>query len=329
MKIEVRDLARNLWPQILIAAGIDAKFLHNHHGPCPICGGTDRFRFDDKDGSGSHYCSKCGAGDGLSLLMKHKECSFNDAACFVRNWRGDRPVEANPVVTPQTNAEKSDKEKYAKRQKIWREGKLIQPGDPVWKYLTQTRQLPIEGTSPVLRYHPALAYFDFATRKFVGKFPAMLAVVQGKNREVIGMHKTYLTMDGRKADVSEPKKSEKITKLSGGAIRLFKHGKKLAVSEGIETALAVHAMKGVPSWACLNKVLLSQVEVPDDIEELDIYADNDQFDDKGHRAGQDAAVALADRMTKEGRKARIILPTRAGMDFADIWCADRARRKVA
>lgn len=329
MNIEVRDLARNLWPQILMAAGIDAKFLHKHHGPCPICGGTDRFRFDDKDGSGSHFCSKCGAGDGLSLLMKHKECSFNDAACFVRAWRGDKPVEATPVVTPQSNAEKTDKEKQARLQKIWREAKVIQPGDPVWIYLTQTRQLPIEGISPVLRYHPALPYVDFASGKFLGKFHAMLAVAQNKVREVVGMHKTYLTRDGRKADVSDPKKTEKITKLSGGAIRLFKHGRKLAVSEGIETALAAHAMKGVPSWATMNKVLLAQLEVPDDVEELDIYGDNDPEDEKGHRAGQEAAFALAERMTKEGRKARIILPTRVGMDFADIWCADRARRKVA
>lgn len=330
MREEVRDLARDRWPQILMAAGITEKFLRkNVHGPCPVCGGTDRFRFDNKDGSGSHYCNKCGAGDGFSLLMKHMNYSFKEAAEYIRSWMGLQPVDAKPVVTPSNNTEKSDKGKQARLQKIWREAKPILEGDPVWTYLTHTRQLPIDGVQQVLRYHPALPYVDFSSGKFLGKFPAMLALVQNSDREVIGMHKTYLTKDGRKAEVPDPKKSEKISKLSGGAIRLFKHGKKLAVSEGIETALAVHALKGIPSWACLNKVLLAQLEVPEDVEELYIYADNDKADQEGHRAGQEAAAALVERMTKEGRKARIILPTSVGMDFADIWCASRARRKVA
>ena len=35
--------------------GVPAKALTNRHGPCPICGGKDRFRFDDKGGRGTGY----------------------------------------------------------------------------------------------------------------------------------------------------------------------------------------------------------------------------------------------------------------------------------
>jgi putative DNA primase/helicase len=35
-----------------------------------MCGGKDRFRFDDKEGHGTWICTHCGAGDGFSLLMK-------------------------------------------------------------------------------------------------------------------------------------------------------------------------------------------------------------------------------------------------------------------
>jgi len=38
--------------------------------PCPICGGKDRFRFDDKRGEGTYYCGQCGAGTGIILLRK-------------------------------------------------------------------------------------------------------------------------------------------------------------------------------------------------------------------------------------------------------------------
>ncbi len=43
-----------------------------HHGPCPVCGGKDRFRFDDKDGRGTWFCSQCEpqSGGGLLLLSR-------------------------------------------------------------------------------------------------------------------------------------------------------------------------------------------------------------------------------------------------------------------
>ena len=42
------------------------------HGPCPVCGGKDRFRFDDKDGRGTWFCSQCDpqSGGGLLLLSR-------------------------------------------------------------------------------------------------------------------------------------------------------------------------------------------------------------------------------------------------------------------
>ena len=42
------------------------------HGPCPVCGGKDRFRFDDKNGRGTWYCSQCepSSGGGLLLLSR-------------------------------------------------------------------------------------------------------------------------------------------------------------------------------------------------------------------------------------------------------------------
>ncbi len=44
-----------------------------HHGPCPVCGGKDRFRFDDKDGRGTWFCSQCEpqSGGGLLLLSRY------------------------------------------------------------------------------------------------------------------------------------------------------------------------------------------------------------------------------------------------------------------
>ena len=64
------ERARGRWREILPLLGIETRFLQNKHGPCPLCGGKDRFRFDDRDGSGSYYCNQCGPGAGLLLIRK-------------------------------------------------------------------------------------------------------------------------------------------------------------------------------------------------------------------------------------------------------------------
>ncbi len=68
---DVHAAANGRWREILTALGIEARHLVNKHGPCPGCGGADRFRFDDKDGRGSFVCGQGGdtlTGDGFALL---------------------------------------------------------------------------------------------------------------------------------------------------------------------------------------------------------------------------------------------------------------------
>lgn len=79
---EVRNAARGSWVQILGGLGVDSSLLKNRHGRCPGCGGKDRFRFDDRDGSGTWICSQGGggeiAGDGFDLLAHVKNWSKGD-----------------------------------------------------------------------------------------------------------------------------------------------------------------------------------------------------------------------------------------------------------
>jgi hypothetical protein len=80
---EVRAAANGRWADVLGRLGVNASLLENRHGPCPACGGNDRFRYDDKDGAGTWICSQGGggalSGDGIALLMHYtgkewKEC---------------------------------------------------------------------------------------------------------------------------------------------------------------------------------------------------------------------------------------------------------------
>lgn len=69
MKMNVTETVKQAcghWPRILPALGV--KVIKNRHQSCPVCGGSDRFRFDDKEGRGTWFCNQCGAGDGLKLV---------------------------------------------------------------------------------------------------------------------------------------------------------------------------------------------------------------------------------------------------------------------
>jgi len=79
----VKAAASGRWPAILSDLGVPESALRNRHGPCPGCGGKDRFRFDNRDGRGTFICSQGGndelAGDGFALLEHCFGLSFADA----------------------------------------------------------------------------------------------------------------------------------------------------------------------------------------------------------------------------------------------------------
>lgn len=85
---ELRERARHHWQGILGNLGISGS-LKNKHQPCPVCGGKDRFRFDDKDGYGTFICNQCGAGDGFRLIMNLLQCDFKHAASIVESYLGN------------------------------------------------------------------------------------------------------------------------------------------------------------------------------------------------------------------------------------------------
>jgi putative DNA primase/helicase len=94
------DRARGRWQEILPRLGVEARFLSNKNGPCPLCGGKERFRFDDRDGSGSYYCNQCGPGVGLLLVRKLRSWDHKTACDVVDEIIGiDRkpPPRPSPV----------------------------------------------------------------------------------------------------------------------------------------------------------------------------------------------------------------------------------------
>ena len=99
----------------------------------------------------------------------------------------------------------------------------------------------------------------------------------------------------------------------GGAVRLAAAGEELAITEGIETGLAVQQATGEPTWAALSAGGIRKIELPQLplAREVIIAADHDE-------AGERAAEAAAKRAHGEGRVVRICKPPTAGKDFLDL-----------
>jgi len=92
------------WPTLLPALGITVC-LNGQHTACPVCGGKDRFRFDNQAGRGTWLCNQCGAGDGLALVEKALSLSTKEAAAQVAALLGDNP---SPVITAATKQIEQD-----------------------------------------------------------------------------------------------------------------------------------------------------------------------------------------------------------------------------
>jgi putative DNA primase/helicase len=297
MTIKTIDAARGRWVGILAHFGIDAALLGNKHGPCPLCQGKTRFRFDDKEGNGTWICNQCGAGTGMSLLMQFKGWDFKTAA---------KEVDAIIGAVPQVVTEVERRDPLIRLRKVASGLRSMGGINPVRLYLKS------RGLSPTseIKFHPGIEHWDNDHKRHV--FPAMVCLLESPTGKALSYHVTALTPSGAKANVDPVKKIlPAVDPLPGAAIRLTKIYDHIAIAEGIETALAVMAKYKIPCWAASNAPLLEKFIPPEGIREVSIFGDNDR-----NFTGQKAAYTLANRLAKTMRVS-VHIPTVAGSDFAD------------
>ncbi len=97
----------------------------------------------------------------------------------------------------------------------------------------------------------------------------------------------------------------------GGAVRLGMVDATLALAEGIETALSVMEITGVPAWASLSVAGMLAVQIPARVRRVIIAADHDL-------AGLRAARKIRDRLSQSGVETSMLIPTARGDDWNDV-----------
>jgi hypothetical protein len=243
---------------------------HELVGPCPQCGGTDRFGVNLRNGL--FQCRICGAaGDGIKLVMFDRGCDFKAALTWLcgeidgisdteRRARAEKARAAKREA--EAKAAEFRRKSIAAARSIWKAG-LPPEGTAVEAYLAR-RAIdfgPLGGIPKVIRFHPTLGYTveeGGNRRHLIHRGPAMLCAIQGPDGRFSAVHRTWLDLDQPKgkAVITDPAtgkvvESKKVLgSKKGGAIRLShtRLSDVLIMGEGVETTASAWVADPASPW---------------------------------------------------------------------------------
>jgi CHC2 zinc finger len=262
--------------EVVHLLGIQSLKRQGHElvGPCPQCGGTDRFGVNLR--KGVFQCRVCGiAGDGIRLVEVDRVLDFKGALTWLcgevdgisdteRRARAERAREAKRKADAE--AAEFRRRSVAAARVIWKQG-VAPEGTAVEAYLAR-RSIDfarVGGIPKVIRFHPTLGYTveeGGNQRRLIHRGPAMLCAVQGPDGRFSAVHRTWLDLDQPKgkAVITDPQtgkegESKKVLgSKKGGAIRLThtRVSDALIMGEGVETtasAWMADPTSGAMHWA--------------------------------------------------------------------------------
>lgn len=265
------------WRQTLEGYGCRLA-IGSHHGPCPVCGGKDRFRFDDKDGRGTWFCSKCDpqSGGGLLLLSRYLGKSTLETAKELIG--DDYELSAAPVRQYVDNAAvaKANAEQAAKGAQMML-GAAVRRSHPYMDGKGLLGEWLTNG-DVMIDYTGA--------RIAVGE---LLLIPAYKNGLLVNMQK--INLDGEKRPITGGDMSGVYHCIDGKT-------KAIAIVEGFATGVTVNRMTGYMVYCAFQTANLKDVgkyareQHPDS--KLIFFADHDEIDPvHGWRPGTKYAEAAA------------------------------------
>ena len=228
-QLKISDIAwaaQGQWGSILPALGITVP-ARGKHGACPVCGGKDRFRVDDKGGRGTWFCNQCDpqSGDGLDLVRKVIGKNTNDAAQLVAQALG-LPAGLN-IETIKDNEARAKWQAEQERQKKQAKHKAAaELAQGIMSHCQQAKGHPYLVGKGLSEYEAFILQSPVA-----GKAQGLLVVPL---YNAVGELTTCQTIDdnGNKTLLAGGRKAGSFHCIAGSEI--------LAVCEGYATGLSVH-----------------------------------------------------------------------------------------
>ncbi len=250
-------------------------------GPCPVCGGTDRFSVNLKKQLWN--CRRCERGGDVIELVRHLDgLSFGEA---VRVLTGAAPQKSAPgarhgvadyrdSVAP-AKAATHPPDNAARALNIWRQ--TIDPrGTLVEQYLkSRALKLPNGTANEAIRFHSACLFNS-------ERFPAMVCLVRNiATNELQAIHRTALAPDGTAIKRNGKTHRMSLGPITGGAIKIDPDEdvtQGLCIGEGVETCLAGRQMGYRPAWSVMSKSGVASFPILPGIDGLTIFGERDERD---------------------------------------------------
>lgn len=239
-------------------------------GPCPMCGGRDRFAINLR--THAYLCRKCDirGGDNVALAQDILGLDFRRALSWLC---GDLDAQIDPVEVERRRARAAEADRKSREQAAAYRERAIRDAQAMWRRAEQTPRkmvaayLEARGFSrellpelpEALRYLPDHPYVKKIDSELVTlhRGPAMLAGVLAPDGTVQAAHQTWIDPDPPHGKASiefrgqgYPAKLMRGTK-KGGAIRLRSPAgfDTLVMAEGIETTLSAMVADPLPNAA--------------------------------------------------------------------------------
>jgi hypothetical protein len=279
-------------------------------GPCPVCGGTDRFAIHTR--KQCWHCRGCQKGGDVISLVQHLDGIEFPAAIEVLTGDVMRQNTAKTADKSRTVIVRSrDDQAYEARQlhlaeSIWQAAKAPLPPEAV-KYFAD-REIDINAVPDQagLRFHPHCPWDNGTIPCVIGRYTTAIG------NKPMGIWRRPI--DGRKPMTLGPSK--------GCVIRLWPDEDVttgIVIGEGVETTLfpATRRRYGPtlfqPAWATGSALNMGMLPVLSGIEFLTILVDNDESG-----TGQRAAEACAQAWLAAGKQVLKLMPSKIGTDFNDL-----------
>jgi phage/plasmid primase-like uncharacterized protein len=274
-------------------------------GPCPICGGTDRFSVNTR--KQLWRCRRCDKGGDVIELVKHVEgASFVDA---IKKLTGETWTEKPVKTKARRIVDEGDDLNFRRAAALWSD--TLPLGTEAKAYFAR-RGVEIEAVPDCggLRWHPRCPWGP-------GGFLAPCVVARFTNAATGEPGGVW------RRRIDEPtEKPRTLGSMAGCVIRLWPDEEAttgLVIGEGVETTLAAATRikhRGTllqPAWACGGAGNLRAFPALAGIEALTILVDNDLSG-----GGQDAAAVCARRLIEAGCEVTRLTPKILGGDFNDL-----------
>lgn len=283
-------------------------------GPCPVCGGDDRFSVNSS--KRVWHCRGCAkGGDVIALAMHCGGMGFRESLDALV---GIRESISAPGITPiQRRAHSLE----TNQRKLAMAAEIVQESLPLGvvgeTFFREARRIDTSLIRDVLergdalRWHPRV-YFNQPGhelhRHFLGCIVSIMTDARTATRTG-AISRTYLDGHGHKVAKAKTLGSP------AGIVRLSQDQeveKGLFLCEGLETGLTAMALGLRPMWCAGSTSVMRNFPVLSGIESLTVIADHDL-----HGSGQTAAREVGARWREAGREVRIILPDEIG-DLNDL-----------